>query len=221
MRSLNSLNVIGVQNTSIDVNLITPRSTVVLNCQSVPLEGLVLGSVGIKVFAGHFKQRLCGFDAGSKDHLGENTILIRDGRVTNALDKQSVGMIKFFGIAITHDEDSIRVDNCSKSMRNDQDSAISELLPESLLNDIIGLKIDISRGLVEHEHLRLSDNGSSHTHQLLLAHREKVIRFVALGCETFREAFDFIFQADVSYNTLDDIVLVFAMGVQVLANGTL
>ena len=82
-------------------------------------------------------------------------------------------------------------------MRNNDHRATLEDLLELLLDEVVRLQVNVGRGFVEYEDLRLSDDGSGEAQQLLLAHREDVIIVRDHGLETILAvAFDVIEQLD-------------------------
>ena len=58
---------------------------------------------------------------------------------------------------------------------NRDDSAVSKLCSDGLLNEIISLQVHGSRGLIQYQDLGFTEQGSSKTHQLTLTNtvREK------------------------------------------------
>lgn len=86
-----------------------------------------------------------------------------------------VWVVEFDAEAVVHDEDAVGVDHGCKSVRNDDNCAVFEILLQLLLDKIIRLKINIRSRLIQDEHLRLPDDSARETEQLLLPDREDVI----------------------------------------------
>jgi len=70
-------------------------------------------------------------------------------------------------------------------MGNNQNSAVLELGPECTLNQIVRLQINVGRRLIQHEHLAVSNDGTSHADQLFLTHWEQIVWLVAVGGQAF------------------------------------
>ena len=55
-------------------------------------------------------------------------------------------------------------------VRNGEHSAVLELGPDGLLNEVVSLHVDGSCGLVQHKDLGFAEQGACQTHQLSLPH---------------------------------------------------
>lgn len=72
-------------------------------------------------------------------------------------------------LAVGHDQYDIRVLYRRQSVRNRQHSAVSKLVSDALLYQAVGLDVDVSSCLVEHQNLVLSQNRACQSNQLFLA----------------------------------------------------
>ena len=57
-----------------------------------------------------------------------------------------------------------------ESVRDCDDGAAHELLPDGLLDEVVGLEVHRRRGLVQHQHPRLAEERPRQAHQLPLPH---------------------------------------------------
>ena len=75
-------------------------------------------------------------------------------------------------VPLVEDEDLVIVNDRRQSMRDGENRAVRELFLDFLLYERIGLKIHISRGLIKHDYLGLSQDGPGQAEELLLPHRK-------------------------------------------------
>ena len=60
------------------------------------------------------------------------------------------------------------IDDGVESVCDGEDSAVCKLCSDGLLNEVISLQVHGSCGLIQHQDLGLTEEGSSQTHQLTL-----------------------------------------------------
>lgn len=97
MGALNSLQVIRVEHTRINVDLVASRRAVVLHRKSLPLLLFVFGALFVIMIFCHREKRLSRFDSCCEDHLGEDTLLVSNGLIADSFDEKAVRMVEFFG----------------------------------------------------------------------------------------------------------------------------
>ena len=84
--------------------------------------------------------------------------------------KQVLGRVEFNLFAVGQDEDLGVVHDGVEPVRDGQHGAVEELGPDGRLDEVVSLKVDRGRGLVEDQNLGLSQQGSGQAHELPLAH---------------------------------------------------
>jgi len=170
---------------------------------------------------GHLKERQRGLRVGLEHHLGEVALLPSDALVPNRVDHKAVRVVELLGLPVRHHENPVRVDNRCESVRDDQDRAAAEPLPEFALNKVVGLEVDVCSGLVEHEDLGFADDRARQTYELLLACREEVVSFGAVGGDPQRKRVDFFLEVDFRYYIFDFLLSQFVEWIEVFANRAL
>lgn len=102
-----------MEHTLINLDLVASTRAIILDSQSVSLKVPILGTIWLVMYTSHLEKTLRSFNASSEYHLWEYTILIGDCQVTDAFNEQAIGVVKFFGWTIAHDQDTIRINNSS------------------------------------------------------------------------------------------------------------
>lgn len=110
--------------------------------------------------------------------------IICDLFVANVLHKKLIRMVELSALARVHYQDPVSVDDRGQSVRNDHNGATLEDTLQLILNEVVRFQIDVGRGLVEHEYLRLPDDSPSEAEQLLLTHREDIVIVRDHGLQT-------------------------------------
>ena len=126
-------------------------------------------------------EKLSGcFIACCLDHLRQISILIGQVCVFVIQSEESERMIIFKPLPITHDQDTISIDNSGQPMRNQYHCSflLCKRLTDFLLNKLVRKEVNIGRRLVNHNNLGLQEHSSTQTYQLLLPHREQSVTVV-------------------------------------------
>lgn len=184
---------------------------------------LALGSISfvLEFVFGDLEERGGGCRARRFDHFGEVAV-VGDLFVANILDEQPVGLVELPASSLVHHEDPVRVDDRRQSMRNNDDRTILENLFQFFLDEVVGFQVDVRCGLIEHEDLGLSDDGSGEAEELLLSHREDVVIVRDHGLQAILAVLlDVVEQFDLRQDFLDLLLRVLVERVEILPDRTL
>lgn len=81
--------------------------------------------------------------------------------------------------ALSHNQDTVGVDDCREPVGHDDQRAGTELLLKCLLNEVVSLEINVGGRFVEHKDLGFADNCPGETDQLLLADGKQIVGIAA------------------------------------------
>lgn len=183
----------------------------------------VLGSSSfvLEFVFGDLEKRGGGCRARRFDHLGKVAV-VGDLFVANILDEEPVGLVELPASSLVHHEDPVRVDDRRQSVRNNDDRTILANVPQFLLDEVVGLQVDVRRGLIEHEYLGLSDDGSGKAEELLLSHREDVVIVRNHGLQAILAVLlDVIEQFDLRQDSLNLLLRVLVERVEIFPDRAL
>lgn len=130
-------------------------------------------------------------------------------------------MVELLAPSFSHDKDAISVNNRRESVCDQDDGTLLETCSKLLLNDIVGLQVDVGRRLVKHQDPGILQDCPGHTDKLLLSHREQVVALGNNSCKTIIHLLDVVEEVDLLKDVVYLLICVLLEWIDVVSDRTL